>query len=106
MRRATDQRFAVGRLAILNLRGVALKGHVHGDFRLANILVSGDTLKLCDFDWAEREVEARYPRFRNRDLRWPRGAEDNGLIRCEHDRARLDLFQRHDYKELVLALGR
>ncbi|KAG2009434.1 protein kinase subdomain-containing protein PKL/ccin9 [Coprinopsis cinerea AmutBmut pab1-1] len=72
-------------------------GFVHGDIRGQNVLVVGGeggakagSVKLLDFDWAGREGEVRYPLRLSKDLRWPSGVRDNGLILAEYDNEMVD----------------
>ena len=41
------------------------KNFVHGDLRPQNILVVDNKVRLLDFDWAENEGTARYPKSQN-----------------------------------------
>jgi len=36
-------------------------GYVHGDIRWPNVLITGDGLKLIDFDWCGEVGTAEYP---------------------------------------------
>ena len=63
------------------------RGLVHGDLRIPNILVDRYThrVMLCDFDWAGREGEARYPYGLNPSIAWPVSPADGLLIKREYD---------------------
>jgi hypothetical protein len=77
-------------------------GFVFGDFRLNNILVRKDgRLLLCDFDWAGRASQARYPRLLNPAIRWPEGVIKEGRIMKRHDRAWLDRYRKGDFNETL-----
>ncbi|GJJ10962.1 hypothetical protein Clacol_005191 [Clathrus columnatus] len=63
---------------------------VHGDIRDINILVQKDDLsqvRVIDFDWADKEGVARYPKFVNvaPDVGRPKEVEAFGLIKADHD---------------------
>lgn len=64
---------------------------VHGDLRSNNIMVrraGPSQIRFVDFDWAGMEGVARYPLFMNhRQICWPEGVYDGGLMEKEHDRA-------------------
>ena len=62
-------------------------GYVHGDFRLVNILRKEDNgqLLLCDFDWAGKAGEVRYPIDLNQSIDWPKGVVPLGEIAKDHD---------------------
>eukprot|EP00919_Chromeraceae_sp_WS-2016_P059054 GHVR01140341.1.p1 GENE.GHVR01140341.1~~GHVR01140341.1.p1 ORF type:complete len:502 (+),score=39.79 GHVR01140341.1:141-1646(+) len=65
-------------------------GFVHGDLRLPNFLVNKHgKIMLCDFDWAGKEGETRYPVVLNRGIDWPEGAEIGAIILFEHDKKML-----------------
>ncbi|GJJ11078.1 hypothetical protein Clacol_005309 [Clathrus columnatus] len=63
---------------------------VHGDIRDTNILVKKDDLsqvRVIDFDWADKEGVARYPKFVNvdPDIGRPKEVEAFGVIKADHD---------------------
>ena len=45
-------------------------GYVHGDVRPQNVLVSDNTVRIVDFDWAGKHPNARYPPELNMDCNW------------------------------------
>lgn len=69
---------------------------VFGDLRQPNIMISGSTVFLIDFDWAGKVNEVRYPRNLSRNVNWPKAAEDLEFqpILMGHDRYMLDLLPR------------
>ncbi|GJJ10958.1 hypothetical protein Clacol_005187 [Clathrus columnatus] len=77
-------------------------GMVHGDIRDVNILVKKDDLsqvRIVDFDWADKEGEARYPKFVNvaPDVGRPKEVEAFGIIKADHDNYMVpDLFDNLD----------
>ncbi|CAG8525366.1 13799_t:CDS:2 [Ambispora leptoticha] len=66
-------------------------GHVHGDLREGNILVSrlednDFDVKLIDFEWSGKAGSAYYSHFMNhKNIQWPDGAEDGKLVTTNHD---------------------
>jgi len=65
---------------------------VFGDLRGPNVVFSGGSVFLIDFDWAGRVNEARYPRNLSRRVKWPRKAEELEMkpILMDHDLFMLD----------------
>ena len=60
--------------------------YVHGDLRPQNILVVKDnTVRIVDFDWADKEHMARYPAELNMACNWHKDVKPEGLIRNTHD---------------------
>ena len=69
------------------LESLEAAGMVHGDFRMANIMVKPgeeEKAKLIDFDWAGAAGNARYPVTRSHCLGYPGCA--GGLIDADDDR--------------------
>ncbi|CAG8775339.1 32322_t:CDS:1, partial [Racocetra persica] len=66
-------------------------GHVHGDLREGNILVSrlkenDFDIKLIDFEWSGTIGSVRYSHFINhKNIQWPDGAEDGKIVIKDHD---------------------
>jgi Lipopolysaccharide kinase (Kdo/WaaP) family len=71
--------------AILDYLGAA--GMVHGDFRMANIMLKPgkeEEAVLVDFDWAGEAGKVRYPVTRSNGLGYP--GQAGGFIGVEDDR--------------------
>ncbi|PKB92369.1 hypothetical protein RhiirA5_248815, partial [Rhizophagus irregularis] len=72
-------------------------GIVFADLRDSNILVikNEDEYRgmLVDFDWAGEDNKDLYPSFMNADINWPTGAEDNKVLKKEHDIHWLDVLK-------------
>lgn len=84
-RAVPDTVVAALRLAIQKLHANDL---VLGDFRRPNVLVTGDSVMLVDFDWCGKEGEARYPsdvNLSDGSIGWHDGVRRGGLIEKEHD---------------------
>ena len=61
-------------------------GYVHGDLRPQNILVvKEDTVRIIDFDWADKEHTVKYPAELSMACNWPDDVKPEGLIRTFHD---------------------
>lgn len=65
-------------------------GYVWGNLREPNVLVvkgdDSDRVKLIDFDWCGKELEARYPTDVNQNsAMWHHEVKPGGLIRKAHD---------------------
>jgi hypothetical protein len=71
---------------------------VFGDLRLPNILITGDTVMLIDFDWCGKAEEAQYPASLNTadDIGWPPGVEPDSVMRKEHDIFMLQKLRSHN----------
>ena len=54
---------------------------VHGDLRLQNVLVVGDSVRIVDFDWAGLEGTARYPKELNMRINGMIKLNVEGLLR-------------------------
>ena len=69
------------------LECLSAAGMVHGDFRMANIMLKpGEEEKamLIDFDWAGEAGKVRYPVTRSEGFGYP--GEPGGTINAGHDR--------------------
>jgi len=67
---------------------------VHGDFRMANVMLKkGEEEKavLIDFDWAGEAGKVRYPVTRNPGFRYP--GSPGGFIEAKHDREFYEKWQ-------------
>ena len=60
-------------------------GHIHGDFRPSNILISKEgEIRIVDFDWSTKMFDERnYPERLNSNIIWP--AKPGGILRESHD---------------------
>ncbi|KAL5523338.1 hypothetical protein ACEPAF_1605 [Sanghuangporus sanghuang] len=62
------------------------QGIVHGDYRMANLLVKDGRGYVVDFDWCGKHSEARYPPTLNDfDIVWADGVARGSLMMKEHD---------------------
>ncbi|THH09269.1 hypothetical protein EW145_g2141 [Phellinidium pouzarii] len=66
------------------------KSIVHGDLRMANIIVDPEKkhAKVVDFDWAGKSGEARYPPMINKKglhAEWHVGIKPGGIMQISHD---------------------
>jgi len=68
------------------LHKVHEEGFVHGDVRLSNIIFSGDTSYLIDYDLAGKEDNRLYPAAYNRIPERHQHAKARLLMRKVHDR--------------------
>ncbi|GBC25669.2 hypothetical protein RIR_jg16836.t1 [Rhizophagus irregularis DAOM 181602=DAOM 197198] len=79
-------------------------GIVFADLRDSNILVIKNEDEyhgmLVDFDWAGEDNKDLYPAFMNADINWPTGAEDNKVLKKEHDIYWLDVLKRKYLNEV------
>lgn len=69
------------------------KNYVHGDLHPQNIITTGNSVRILDFDWAGSEQTVRYPCALDPTNNWHSTVKPGGLIEKEHDNFQLKAFK-------------
>ena len=59
--------------------------YVHGDLRPQNIIITDNSVRILDFDWAGQEQTVRYPSALDITIKWHPAVRPGGLVEKHHD---------------------